>query len=645
MSRWPVRPLQSSCWILWLAVVAGCRIEDMRATADTSPSADSAVTPRSPDSSEWCSLTSGRWNRSLRACYCDAGTVFSVLRGCVPIRREADKIGNIRVAFDGTPYEGTDEELHLLLKGLPVELVEDEADTKILVRFRAMSARHIENTLSRHASDLSDTPIYDLLTLQNEGLDLSQLEASCSTLLRPLSARDGAREIGALCAALNGLLVGLQHDHLDEKALFFGRVMGDSANAGEHALANVSSSSVDGLLSYVGNAGGIYTRTLTLTVGHRWNVRVLLAPSGAPMGGVAVHRERQGAGSAFLMNEHVVTFDRLLLPLAHYNQAMGKSETLRQSAYEWLIRESMHSVPEPLITDGRLSPILEPLRAIMLEYGVDTGYFPLAQRLNYAEPAVLGLFQTGRMQQPWFGGSVDLEEAIEQIAPESLEAGHGTAVGSLLAADLPNLKISLMPASSSSYIGPPSVIASRLIGEIARQAPMVVNISQDFSESIADCESVFGTVFRHFSEKVLFVLAAANDGLHDPQNRCPASLAGRYKNVLTVGGVNDDGTIGGSGGSNFGKKFVQVAAPFCQDVAVYAEKRVSMHRLCGTSFAAPVVANAALRVLAQLPLLEPYRVAELLMSACDRQGLEVACGGSLNFNKLDELISQVLDWR
>ena len=180
----------------------------------------------------------------------------------------------------------------------------------------------------------------------------------------------------------------------------------------------------------------------------------------------------------------------------------------------------------------------------------------------------------------------------------------------------------------------PAFAAAALQQKILTERPKVVNISQDFALDIADCEQVFGGVFSHFGDSVLFVTAAGNDGLRNAPDVCPASLARKFKNVISVGGVDTLGDAMPSRFSNYGRDFVDIAAPYCVESASFIDHDVANTRVCGTSFAAPVIANAALGALTQLATLSPAELKSLLTSSCRVSGLDVACGGALDPEKL-----------
>ncbi len=591
-------------------------------------------------------MTAGRWNGNLWACYCKPGHFYSVPRGCVSADRVQSLPKSIKIAGYGTILDSTDERVNKMVRGVPLEIAGGDGYIDLLIRFRDVAEKDVQATLWRPALDVSGIPLYDLKTVLGDGLNAAHTLTACRALLGQANS-DGNNDVAGsdLCEALGTIIEHAQNGNPNADWMFVSRQLGQGADVTEYASANLSSDRVDGHLSLVGKGGGVYTRILTLSSRYGIEIRLLLAPSGMPMGGDLDRRKARPAGNAEMMTESVTYFDRLLQPLAHHTNLYGNRHELREAAARWLTWMSDENARvEPLETDGLAPHLLGRVNAMLVEYSVDPRYYALAQRLALDWPAVWGFWQSGgALEQPWFGGTTNVEDAIAQVVPESdIEAqDHGTAVASLLARDLPNIKMSLMSAHSSMYRGPANVVVERIARQISRHAPQVVNISQDFGESIANCDAVFGPIFRRFEQSTLFVVAAGNDGVSNPTNVCPASIASKYQNVVVVGGTNDDGTIGGNNASNFGRGFVNVAAPYCQVAAYYKDGSVRTKRFCGTSFATPVVANAALRVFEQRPFLKPSQALQMLMGACEQQGIEVGCGGRLDLEALEELILRV----
>ena len=77
--------------------------------------------------------------------------------------------------------------------------------------------------------------------------------------------------------------------------------------------------------------------------------------------------------------------------------------------------------------------------------------------------------------------------------------------------------------------------------------------------------------------------------------------------------------------SNYGA-MVDVAAPYVHPLKVGEG---------GTSFAAPVVANAALRLGGRYPRLSPSQVKDILLNTCTPDWLDVMCGGALDVKRLE----------
>jgi hypothetical protein len=77
-----------------------------------------------------------------------------------------------------------------------------------------------------------------------------------------------------------------------------------------------------------------------------------------------------------------------------------------------------------------------------------------------------------------------------------------------------------------------------------------------------------------------------------------------------------------------------VAAEVPGSLAAPVSRLAPMH---GTSLSAALVSNAALRLRARHPELTAAGVTRTLMQACRPQGLDVACGGGLDFQRLEGL--------
>ncbi len=128
-------------------------------------------------------------------------------------------------------------------------------------------------------------------------------------------------------------------------------------------------------------------------------------------------------------------------------------------------------------------------------------------------------------------------------------------------------------------------------------AARVINASLGQYLSRSECERMFASPMRHSTERLLWVVAAGNDGLDSPAEECPAQLSG-LDNLIVVAGNEGDKL---SPTSNFGLRFADIAAQ-----GQYAEH-------LGTSFAAPRVAAAAASLAADWPTLTPSDLRALLL--------------------------------
>jgi hypothetical protein len=289
----------------------------------------------------------------------------------------------------------------------------------------------------------------------------------------------------------------------------------------------------------------------------------------------------------------------------------------------------------PTDSPGR-RPFLAPQVALLIDSGIDPRLPGLRRRLNLA-PLSLAMYLESNA--PFTAVSADPVRALLNILDDDeMEGRHGTRVASVIAADLPRLQLSFI-RSLDLLDGDVEAAPDRWTAFIARSHAAVVNISVTYSRLVADCDAIFDPIFRG-SPDVLFVVAAGNSGAQDPTGTCPAALAGRFPNVVTVAGMAASGrTLHPH--SNHGVAVAKVAAPYeglaaeaSGSLATPVARLAPMH---GTSLSAALVSNAALRLRTRHPEWTAARVAHALMQACRPQGLDVACGGGLDFHHLEAL--------
>ncbi|HET6346324.1 MAG TPA: S8/S53 family peptidase, partial [Myxococcota bacterium] len=289
----------------------------------------------------------------------------------------------------------------------------------------------------------------------------------------------------------------------------------------------------------------------------------------------------------------------------------------------------------PTDSSGRRA-LWTPQVAVLIDSGIDPRLPGLRRRLNLA-PLSLAMYL--ERNAPFTPVSGDPVRALLNILDDDeMEGRHGTRVASVVAADLPRLQLSFIRAID--LLDPSAATTpDRWTDFIARSRAKVVNISVTYARLVADCDAFFGPIFGG-SPDVLFVVASGNNGAQDPTGTCPASLAGRFPNVVTVAGMAPSGRALHSH-SNHGLAVAKVAAPYeglaaeaPGSLAPPASRLAPMH---GTSLSAALVSNGALRLWARHPELTAARVARTLMQACQPQGLDVACGGGLDFQRLEDL--------
>lgn len=155
---------------------------------------------------------------------------------------------------------------------------------------------------------------------------------------------------------------------------------------------------------------------------------------------------------------------------------------------------------------------------------------------------------------------------------------------------------------------------------------------------------------------ILFVVAAGNDGQPLSERKVyPARYGGdnndgRY-NLITVAALNLKGTKAGF--SNYGRKYVDIAAPGCLHKVLEYDDSASAFRqiyVSGTSFAAPLVSFASALVKSLWSGAPPRRIKKRLIAASDisqelREKGQVSDGRVLNIIKAVSLYHDVVEVR
>ena len=155
--------------------------------------------------------------------------------------------------------------------------------------------------------------------------------------------------------------------------------------------------------------------------------------------------------------------------------------------------------------------------------------------LSFSVPALTYRFDVDRAAMDQFVGSGLLTEPIlSSFLPDSrLEAAwnlmstdalgeHGTLVCLLLAADLPQLKISWLPTSLGGWATKPAHAQELIKSKIRRDRPQVMNIFAAFHDDFPNCSEVLDPVFSEFSDSGCLWWRPATMLLMMRQARVPA---------------------------------------------------------------------------------------------------------------------------
>ena len=220
--------------------------------------------------------------------------------------------------------------------------------------------------------------------------------------------------------------------------------------------------------------------------------------------------------------------------------------------------------------------------------------------------------------------------------------GHGTAVASVMAANLPAATLSWINYRDVYQIGDPLKLCQAWVDKIKKEEIRVVNISIDYTRSFFGCSDFFDFLFSS-NPDVLFIVGAGNSHVRVQDTTCPAGRARFHANVMSIAG-NDRSGLSLADESNYGAEHVQIAAPM-EALALSSKYQngTSAYQLSphfGTSYAAATVSNAAMRLWASRPEMGVNDVVSGLLSACHFTGLDVGCGGYLDMKRLEEIINE-----
>ena len=456
------------------------------------------------------------------------------------------------------------------------------------------------------------TAHYAVEAPRSAGADLE----ACQQLVMDASL-DRAQAAEALCERLEQTLAALRRGAV--RLASGPKRFGSDEGAWELYVAALPEGLGAGRLRIVAKAGVPAVRMVELRLGDAWRLEVLISPLGEPMSGRLIRRYLPGAEqAASLFEQDELYFDQNFGALTQRTRSFGDRAHVRHAVQQW-----RHGGADNLSeTDGEL-------RGMIVDGALDVRLESLLPHLLLRAAPAQNFSQGGRLAEALFTPLT--EESVLEAAWGLTDGwdeggGHGTGVAGIVAAGLPRAKLSLLSISGPEWVGEVQPAVHAIIRKIEIDRPKVVNISAAFQDDVVDCEALWGRVFTHFADSVLFVVAAGNDGMRDPTHVCPGSLSSAHANVISVAGVTAQGRLHAE--SNYGAG-VDIAAPHCADVKVMEGGQAVVRQACGTSFAAPAVAHAALRMLASEPAIKPAQLKFQLMAQCVGPAIPVGCGGAI----------------
>ena len=564
-----------------------------------------------------CQRTGGQWKPALLTCACGPGRLLSAQAGCRDIARMAtfDASGlHLPGKLTFVLPQAHDPALHsteLLADLQGYTFNEKNQEGQTLVTLGPVTKQDLEDP----AGDIWAGP-QSLLTVPHgvlrhgaELTDIGTLEARCRAL-QGFYDYDDAGAWNDLCADAVNVLGQMRSDSV-AVSKWHRKQVGLGRRAIRYDLAAFRGGTVHFLLTRFGKAETPVGRKLTALHPSGLEAHLSLSPMGGLIGGTFAYRQPEPAASPYISRSQVVYFSHDFAPLDEETAYRGDRVGLRTALQEKGAMGPDHYV-RPIPTDVGLS-IMAPARALIMETEVDLRIPGLASRFA-VDHGVLGDFLRTGAVGPLFS-SADSTATTLAALEASPTTDHGTNVAGVLLADLPLASASLFNVDTQPFLDP-SDFKAELEQRIRRHRPRVVNISRSFYTTLGACEEVFDPVFAAHSEDVVFVIAAGNYGEQNSPDICPANLALKHPNVLSVAGLDRMGKIHRS--SNWGADLVNAAAPYCRTTLApldAAGDQPSLVEACGTSIAAPFIGNLALKLFAADPSLDATQVAAALKQA------------------------------
>lgn len=605
-----------------------------------------------------CHGTHGTWLGPLQSCVCPPHRLFSVQRGCGPVllsaslEKQSGRLRGLRPdalqAVLASVYDSDALQVGIDLAGLDAaevtELVRtlDDDPTAVLSALTLPPPRALSRTVLRLARvtpsnvetlwgpdrELDYPPRLNIISLDPmayEAPHANTFAVACSAALRDVP--EGA----ALCTAANLALADLARTILPQPWITNFTEEGPGCRPDCAFVGTVSRGGVAATYNVLFQDYAPLSRLLRLGAGASGTeLLVALGPTGHVEAAVLKrHVLADATTSALLFSERTV-FDPWARPIGHEQIPRGEPDVLGAALSDG------HSLNGALPTDTLTRPNLTTaLVAVLVDSAIDPRMTGLRPRLNFAPGSTLDTLARDGSGFSYANGTVS--GMLGLLDDDFLEGRHGSRIASVVAANLPGVRLSFIRALDIETQGPTPELRDKWIDLIRSSHASLVNLSVTYSRLIADCDGFFGPIFTSLPD-VLFVVGAGNNGAREPTGTCPVGLAQYYPNVLTVAGVDRSGRAIHAH-SNYGFQTAKVAAPYeGQAVEVGGSLAPPPNRLgpiSGTSYSAAVVSNAALRLLARHPTLRLSQWVDTLMNTCKPTDLEVGCGGALDVEALE----------
>ena len=281
----------------------------------------------------------------------------------------------------------------------------------------------------------------------------------------------------------------------------------------------------------------------------------------------------------------------------------------------------------------------------ILDTGVEYTHEDLAANMwtNPSEIPGNGLDDDGNGYVDDEHGINTLERDAEGRATSNVmdKQGHGTHVAGIIGATqnngigvagiASNVRLMAIRAVPNDADEKDVDIAEGMI-YAAKNGAKIINCS--FGKRVNEGGKLIPDTIQYIGEHygVLVVAAAGNDfqEISDTVKVYPASY--QSPNLLVVASTSSTGAM--SYFSNYGKKYVHVAAPGSMILSTYLDSDYSF--LSGTSMACPTTVGVAAQILSQKPDLNPVQLKNLIMdSVTPAEGLrtKVSTGGRIDLRR------------